>query len=399
MDYYCDGACCPDFQGDFKCADGDFWANCFIHENLFCHGDAPVICGDDCCSPTQVCRDGQCFHRSSVSKADHVDALASSHQKMQLTQGKPPLGWYPDISNWDGMLRSAHEGLHNMFLAVWANDRRVDEVNPVGQCFVIGFPAQLGQCDMPWDDGCKGSAATIIQDGEMTLYNTDPITSLVGQDGLDWCNDDPNESQVQTYKFLYKETKTVSFTLSTTTKITTGVTSKTTLEENLVFEKGKEEFDFSFSVEVDTSVSRTQTTTKERDWEQDLTVTVGPRSHVYSQCALSQGRIDSPYDVKVKLHTPIVWACSGPPEDGPNWYWYPQHRETYWQSFHLEEMMENLYGFDHTDLEAIFSAKTGGTFKAVMGQKVVCTTHTVPLEAGESCHPPSSKSNSTSVLV
>merc|ERR1712045_20475 len=141
--------------------------------------------------------------------------------------------------------------------------------------------------------------------------------------------------------------------------------------------------DFSFSVELDVSTSSTQTTTTERDWEQDLTVEVGPRSHVYSLCSLAQGTIESPYDVKVRLHTPIVWACSGP-EEGPNVYYEPVDQK-YWQSFGIEQIMEDHFGFNTTDLDAIFSAKIGGTFKAVMGQKIVCKTHVVPLKAGESC--------------
>merc|ERR1719384_2114245 len=106
-----------------------------------------------------------------------------------------------------------------MFLAVQAHAWRERTSENPGQCFVIGFPAQLAQCNDPWDEGCKGSAATIIQDGEMTLYNTNPIVRLVGQERLDWCNDSPTETQEQTFKYMYTETKTVSFTLS----ITTGV--------------------------------------------------------------------------------------------------------------------------------------------------------------------------------
>jgi hypothetical protein len=188
----------------------------------------------------------------------------------------------------------------------------------------------------------------------------------------------------------------VSFTVSTTTKVTTGVSSKSKISESFFFEKGSEEFDFSFSRELDVSKSNTQTTTTEKDWEQDLTVTVGPRSHVYSQCALSQGKIDSPYDLKVKLHTPIVWACVSP-EDSER-YIFPSD-PVYWQSFNIEQDMKDSFGFSSKDLEKIFSAKTGGTFQAIMGQKVVCKTHSVPLKTGESCKQRGSKSNFTSVFV
>lgn len=231
----------------------------------------------------------------------------------------------------------------------------------------------------------------------MTLYNTDPVLSLVAQEKLDWCNDDPHEPQVQAYKYTYKETQTVSFTVGTMTKIGFGVKSKTTVAENLEIEKAGQELEFDFSAEVDVSTSHTQTTTTEKDWEQDLTVTVGPRSHVYSECALSQGLIDSPYDLKVKLHTPIVWACTLP-EDGPTFHDYPED-PSYWQSFNIEQEMERSFGFNKTDLEKILSAKTGGTFKAVMGQKVVCNTHTVPMKDGESCKPRNSNANATSILV
>jgi hypothetical protein len=291
------------------------------------------------------------------------------------------------------MLRIAHEGLHNMFLAVQSDKWRSHGPNHPGQCFVIGFPADLGECKKPFDAGCKGSAATIIQDGKMTLYNTDPIVTLVGQESLDWCNDDPHESQVQTYKYSYKEAREISVTQSKSVKVTAGVTAKMKFEEKLVVAKASQEFDFSFSTELDVSSSETQTTTTEKTWEEGLQVTVGPRSHVYSTCALSQGLIDSPYDLNVKLHTPIVWACTSP-EGTPDTYIYPTD-PTVWQSFNLERIMTSVFGFAQTDLDAIFSAKTGGTFKAVMGQKVVCNTHTEPLKEGESCKP----RNITSFMV
>lgn len=397
--HYCDtgGACCPDFHGKYFCTD-DLWANCFIYEKRACPGAAPIICGEDCCGPDFVCRNGQCEDRT-LSDEHHASALTSSagFGKMQLTQSTPPLGWKPDISDWDdGMLRTAHEGLHNMFLAVQANSWRNEGTFHPGQCYVIGFPADLGKCTNPWDDGCKGSAATIIQDGDMTLYNDDPILNLVGENTLDWCNDDYNpQGEIGTGKWVYTETQTVSFTQSKTTKVTKGRSDTTTVSENIEIEKGSEKYTFSFSMEVDTSESSTQTNTTKKTWEQDLTTNVGPRSHVYTKCALSQATIDCPYDMKVKLHTPIVWACTSPEEDADH-YVYPLD-SAYWQSFNIEKNMESQFGFDAADLEAIFSAKIGGTFKAVMGQKVVCSTHTVKLQPGESC--PHRQNNGTSILV
>lgn len=389
-------ACCRDFiKGEYACA-SDQWSNCFMYEEKFCPGDSPIICGDHCCGVADVCRDGQCEARTTSNAS--VLTNAAGFGKMQLKQWTPPLGWYPDISDWDdGMLRTAQEGLHNMFLAVQAWSWRSTGTQP-GQCYVIGFPADLGKCTTPHDDGCKGSDATIIQDGEMTLYNTDPILNLVGQDKFQWCNDDYNQSQVQTAKYTYKETQTVSFTQSKTTKVTKGRKSTITVSENIEIEKDSDKYTFSFSTEVDTSSTSTQTNSTEKTWEEDLTTNVGPRSHVYTECALSQANIDSPYDMKVKLHTPIVWACTNPTK-GPANYVHPGDPAD-WQSFNIEQRMEKEFGFSAADLEAIFSAKTGGNFKAVMGQRVVCSTHTEYLNDGDVCpHMQNVMSNSASAWV
>jgi hypothetical protein len=273
--------------------------------------------------------------------------------------------------------------LHNQFLAMQARRWRTGDLR-AGQCFVVGFPADLARCSVPFDDGCRGSDATIVQDGPMTFYNSDPILSPVNYDSMDWCNDDETQSQSHEHTYTYTETQSFETTVSFTVKTTVGMESKTTFSESLIFESGSEEIDMSFSVEMDVTKSSTQTTTKEKQWSSKNTVRVGPRSHVYSTCWLSMATLESPFDARVRIHSPVVWACTST-EEGPNDWVYPDS-PSLWQSFTLETFMEKSYGFSKDDLDATFSAKFGGTWKGIVGQRVQCNTHTVQLKPGEECH-------------
>eukprot|EP00929_Paragymnodinium_shiwhaense_P120971 TRINITY_DN93062_c0_g1_i1.p1 TRINITY_DN93062_c0_g1~~TRINITY_DN93062_c0_g1_i1.p1 ORF type:complete len:445 (-),score=88.34 TRINITY_DN93062_c0_g1_i1:286-1620(-) len=388
--YYCDGshyckdggACCPDMvNGGFGCAGSDKWANCKLFEREYCPGDQPVICGGNCCTKDQMCRKGQC-EAKLVSGAMAFDSVA---QRGLFTREQgPPLAWYP--SGWsDGMLRTIEENLHNGVFAKQAAEWRSNPGDTsTGQCWVVGFPADIAQCNKPYDDACKGSAAAIVQDGPMTFYNKNPVLQPTNYDSMDWCNDDATQTQTYSHDYSYKETQTFEVTVSETTKITVGMASKTTMEESLIFETGKEEIDLSFQMEVDVTATAAQTTTKEKQWAVHNTVSVGPRSHVYSTCWLSVGTLTSPFDAKVKINSPIVWACNAPEKDYNTWV-YPTDKAL-WQSFNLEKLMSSHFGFTQEDISAIFSAPLGGTFKGIVGQKVECKTHTVPLKPGESCN-------------
>lgn len=384
---YCQGggACCPDFAGGgFLCAGDDAFANCRF-DGAYCPGDAPIICGGGCCGLRAICRDGLCYPRTSSNGPAswlHPAAVRRPVLTFAHVKGPPTLGWYP--GNWDdGMLRTVEEGLHNQFLEMQAIEWRSTDPKP-GQCFVIGFPADLAQCENPWDEGCQGSAATIIQDGDMIFYNKKPILTPTNMDTLSWCNDDPTQKQSYEHDYSYTETQSWEIEVSMGTKITVGMESKTTIEENLLVESGKEEMDFSFKMEVDLDMTKKQTTTKQKQWTVKNTVAVGPRSHVHSTCWLSVGTLDSPYDAKVKINSPIVWACTSP-ADGPLMYIVPEDRSL-WQSFNMETVFKDEFGLSKEDLEGVFSAKIGGTWKGIVGQSVQCRTHTVALKPGEMCN-------------
>lgn len=409
-DHHCDGgACCWNFDtGHWSCSPS-LWATCWMHEDNSCWDKYPINCNRHCCHYDDVCRLGsgtpghQCYARSTTGD-DHVYAQngTADFVNSKFTSGTPPLGWIPDISSFNaGMTKTASEGLHDSLLAVQAHAWRTDPRggNGAGQCYVVGFPENLAHCNSPWDAGCKGNKATIAQDGEMTIYNQDPISAPVGEQMFEWCNDDYNEEQQQSATYSFTETQTISITQSATTKITDSDTSATELDANFVIAKGKETFTFAFTMELDVSLSSTQTKTQSRTWEQSVTVNVGPRSRSTTTCFLSQGKLDSPYDAKVKLNTPIVWACTCMEQaNDPSCRLWPED-ESLWQSSNLEQHMKSVFGFEQKDLDVIFSAKTGGNLKAIMGQKVSCSTHTEKLQDGESCSSTRGLMSNTTVLV
>lgn len=382
-DVYCEdgGACCPDMvNGGFMCAGSDMWANCFLFEQSYCYGERPMICGDHCCYADEACRNGLCEAR--VSKALHAPMVPQLTSRFVRTIG-PSLKWFPDNWGEGTMLRSIQEGLHNQFLVAIADEWRNGFENRPGQCWVIGFPAELSQCNSPWDDGCKGSDATIVQDGDMTFYNTNPILKPVNEVTLSWCNADPTQTQTHKHTYAYTETQTHEVTVEMGIKATVGMESKTTFKGDMLFASAEEELTMKFELEVSTSISESQKFEVERKWDVENTVSVGPRSHVTSSCWLSTSELSSPFEAKVKINSPIVWGCSSP-ENDYNYYIYPVDKGL-WQSFNLESLMADRYGFSKEDLSAIFSTEIGGTWTGIVGQRVQCVTNTIELKPGETC--------------
>merc|ERR1719160_396580 len=233
-----------------------------------CAPDTPIVCGDECCGPDDVCREGSCYVRSSEQFCGVLQSGAAvrGDVNMRKAPANGSLGWFP--SNWgDGMLNTVMTRLHEDFLATQAYKWRSSDPKP-GNCWVIGFPSDLSNCPIhePWDDGCKGSSATIMQDGEYTFYNKNPTFAPVNYDQIDWCNDDHNETQAYTHTYSYTETKTASTTLTKTIKATLGMESDVEVDVDLGIVEGKGTFKFSMSLETDFSSSTTQTSSTEKDW-------------------------------------------------------------------------------------------------------------------------------------
>lgn len=396
---YCDGGgtCCPVVGGSgFKCApSGQRYVTCSMDGASYCGPSAPIVCGSYCCPANGVCRDGSCYFRtSSNSLNDTMPGVASRRPKIEFTKvvGPPDhLGWFP--SNWgNGMLHTVMKGLHEDFLAVQAVEWRSTSPKP-GNCWVVGFPSDLSNCDAnkPWDDGCKGSSATITQDGEYTFYNNNPTFAPTNYDRLDWCNDDKSQSQSYTHSYSVTESQSASTTLSSSVKATVGMSTTAEAKVDIGIASGSDSFTMHASLETDFSKSSTQTKSFSRAWSSQTSVVVGPRSHVYSTCWLQTGTFETPFDGRVKLNSPVVWACSSP-ETGPDDYLSPTDT-SYWTSAGIEQVMEGHFGFAKSDLQDLFGQKIGGTFKAVAGQKVQCSTHTEYLKEGQSC--PSAVMNST----
>lgn len=389
---YCDGggACCPVVGGHtFNCAPaGKRFVTCSMDGSFYCDESFPIICGNICCEPDGVCRDGHCYARSSTKSLNvTVPGTASADASISFARAEGPpggqLGWYPN--NWgDGMLNTVMKLLHEDFLAAVASEWR-SMANKPGNCWVVGFPSDLSKCpqDKVWDDGCKGSSATITQDGEYTFYNNNPVFAPTNYDQVDWCNDDHNKTESYTHSYQVEETQSASTTLSSTIKATVGMSSKTEAKVDIGIASGSESFTMSASLETDFSSSSTQTKTTSKTWTSSTNVDVGPRSHVYSSCWLQTGTFNSPFDGRVKINSPVVWACSLP-EKGRFWYLSPAN-SIFWTSQGIEQIMESDFGYAKEDLQNVFGQKIGGTFTGIAGQKVQCSTHTTYLKDGELC--------------
>lgn len=390
---YCDGGttCCPVLgnPSTFTCAPaGQRFNTCSMDGSVSCAEDYPIMCGSGCCKPEDVCRDGQCYVRSSTDSLNvTVPGAGSVDAKRPVARAAAgplvgQLGWFPN--NWDdGMLNTVMTLLHEDFLAVQASEWRSTENKP-GNCWVVGFPSDLSKCptDQPWNDACKGSSATITQDGPYTFYNNNPVFAPTNYDHLDWCNDAHNATQSYSHEYSVTETQSYSTTLSSTIKATVGMSSETEAKVDIGVASGSEKFTLSASLETDFSSSSTQTKTTEKAWKASTQIQVKPRTHVYSSCWLQTGTFNSPFDGRVKINSPVTWACSSPLKD-PNYWIYPTD-SNYWTSQGIEQVMEGK-GFSKEDLQNVFGQKIGGTFTGIAGQKVQCSTHIEYLKDGESC--------------
>lgn len=383
-EYYCDdgATCCPKVAtSGFLCAGTSQFNTCFMDASSWCEEDRPTICGEICCGLDQLCRDGACVQRAAVGHPGKMGRMSRNFPGLAPRK----LGWFP--SDWDGMLANVEAKLHErvfpLIAAAWRSGGAIQPSN----CWVIGFPSSVSDCsiDDPFEPTCKGtSSATLVQDGEYTFYNNNPTFDEINSHELDWCNDDYNSSQTNTHSYSTTTSDTYSQTITVGVKATVGMSTSTTAGVNIEVLKAEGTFEMHASLETDFSMASTQTHTKTKTWSETTDVEVGPRRHVYSTCAIQAGTFESPFDGRVKINSPVVWLCSEPLK-GPDEYIFPTDYSTMWSSAGIETYWKDEFGFAESDLQDVFGQKIGGVFKGVSGQKVTCSTHTVPLKEGESC--------------
>eukprot|EP00397_Hematodinium_sp_SG-2012_P018432 GEMP01018881.1.p1 GENE.GEMP01018881.1~~GEMP01018881.1.p1 ORF type:complete len:450 (-),score=58.12 GEMP01018881.1:1370-2683(-) len=369
--------CCP-WQDHIRwsCATNDRFATCPFAParwNYYCSHNNPIICKHSCCNSASECIKGKCRRIrsdvvSSTDADDQLRVVAASQNQLDI---RPPV-------RFTGALYDFADNLHGTILShIAARNRRIG----VQQCWVVGYPKDMYTCNPHQvTKACfEKDASLTLLDKKITMHNPNPPIQPAALQEAHWCNDSGETNSLQ---FTYAKTYTTSNTVTLTKTVSkeAGVSFEVGAEFEVITMKGTIHASISFS----TSTQRSQTTTIQQSVSSVETINIPPHSRTTATCWVNEGTVSSPFTMRIGLSGYVAWVCSM----YSSYASYAVPTERLWSIDGLRQGCASSWGMSAEQAGEVWNKTITGTFTAVHGYDVECTTRSVPIKQGEHCKSP-----------